>query len=186
MFLLTVRQTLRYGAREGVRVALAPLVTDVPIILVSLLVLQRLQGHDGVLGAVAFAGGLYVLGIGLQTVRAEPLVLPHAASAPASLRQGALINALNPHPYLFWTTVGGPYLVRATQDSVAPAWLFIVGFYVCLVGSKILVALTTGRFCGWLTGRPYRSILRGLGLLLCGFAGMLLRDALMLMGWLSG
>ena len=29
----------------------------------------------------------------------------------ADLRRSALVNALSPHPWLFWITVGGPLLV---------------------------------------------------------------------------
>ena len=36
---LVISQTLKHGIREGAKVAMAPLITDLPIILVSLLVL---------------------------------------------------------------------------------------------------------------------------------------------------
>ncbi len=39
---LVITQTLRHDIREGVKVAMAPLITDLPIILLSLLVLSRL------------------------------------------------------------------------------------------------------------------------------------------------
>ena len=40
---LVLSHTVRYGVREGVKIALAPLLTDLPIILVSMLVLTKLS-----------------------------------------------------------------------------------------------------------------------------------------------
>jgi threonine/homoserine/homoserine lactone efflux protein len=156
-----------------------------PIIVISLLVLRQFAEAGPVLGLVAAVGALYVLVLGVECFRSGPLVIDPNSAPPASLRKGALINALSPHPYLFWATVGGPYLMRIPQNRVLSAALFVGGFYVCLIGAKMLVALLIGRFRGRMTGRPYRLILRALGLLLFGFAGLLLTDALALMGWLT-
>jgi len=48
---LVVSQTLQYGTMEGIKVAIAPLLTDCPIILVSLFVLARVANSPAVLGA---------------------------------------------------------------------------------------------------------------------------------------
>ena len=40
---LVIRETLRHGTKEGLKVAAAPLLTDAPIIALSLLVLARLE-----------------------------------------------------------------------------------------------------------------------------------------------
>ncbi len=43
---LVVTQTLQYSVREGIRVSMAPLITDVPIILISFFILSRLATFE--------------------------------------------------------------------------------------------------------------------------------------------
>ena len=58
---LVISQTLRHGIREGVKVAVAPLVTDLPIILTATFVLTRLANYHAVLGSISLIGALFVL-----------------------------------------------------------------------------------------------------------------------------
>ena len=95
---LVITQTLKHNAREGVKVAAAPLITDLPIILLSLLVLTRLTDFDVILGLISLAGGLYVLHLAYGSLRVEPVNLQASDRQPRSLSKGALINLLNPHP----------------------------------------------------------------------------------------
>ena len=53
------------------------------------------------------------------------------------------------------------------------------GFYLLLVGSKILLALLAARSRRFLAGRAYRTVMRALALLLGLFALLLFRE-----GWL--
>ncbi|MDH3383440.1 MAG: LysE family translocator, partial [Deltaproteobacteria bacterium] len=41
---MVLSQTIRHGAREGIKIAAAPLLTDLPIILVSTFLLAKLSG----------------------------------------------------------------------------------------------------------------------------------------------
>jgi threonine/homoserine/homoserine lactone efflux protein len=182
---LVLSQTIRHGTREGVKVALAPLVTDLPIILLSLLVLSRLSQFTSVLGVLSLLGGLYILFLAYESLRAEGLAVEAGDRGPQSFGRGVLVNALNPHPYLFWLTVGGPVMLKAWAESPASAVLFIAGFSGCLVGSKIFLALLAGRTRHLLNDRTYRVLMRVLGALLVLFALLLLREGLALMGVFS-
>ena len=61
---------------------------------------------------------------------------------------------------------------------VAAAWAlgtsaiiaFCVGFFGCLCGSKLALALLAGRYRAHLTGPPYRWIMRGLAIAMAVFA----------------
>jgi threonine/homoserine/homoserine lactone efflux protein len=181
---LVVTQTLQHGIREGAKVAMAPLLTDLPIILVSLLVLSRLSRFEPLLGVVSVLGGAYVLLLAYGSLRtgATNLVEPH--DRPRSFRKGAMINALNPHPYLFWATVGGPFLLRNGEQGVAAPFLFLLAFYLFLVGSKVILAVLVGRSRTLLRKRGYAWSQRVMGCLLALFAALLLRDGLLSLGWL--
>ncbi len=178
---LVVSQTVRHGPREGLKVAMAPLITDAPIVLLSVLVLSRLES-DAVLGIIALAGGAFVAYLAIESLRTTRLAVGDEGSAPRSWRQGATVNALSPHPYLFWITVGAPILLAAAANGPVGPAAFLVGFYACLIGSKVAVALTVGASRGALTGGAYPWIMRALGAVLAVFAVLLLREGLVLLG----
>jgi threonine/homoserine/homoserine lactone efflux protein len=179
---LVVTQTLRHRVREGVKVAMAPLITDVPIILVALAVLSRLSDFDRLLGAVSLAGSGYVFYIAYGSFRTGPVTVETTHEQPHSIRKGATINALNPHPYLFWATVGAPLVLKTAAHGLLPPALFMLCFYLFLVGSKVLLAFIVGRSRAFLTQKRYIWTMRVLGCLLGVFAVVLLKDALFFLG----
>lgn len=183
---LVVTQTVRHGPREGLKVATAPLITDAPIVLGSVLILSRLSSSDAILGAIALGGGVFVGFLAVESLRTTRLDTFAGTGEPRSWRQGALVNALSPHPYLFWITVGAPILVGAAAAGPAGPIAFLVGFYACLVGSKMTVAAAVGASRGALTGRAYPWIMRALGALLLVFAVLLLREGAILLGVIGG
>lgn len=66
---LVASETLRHGVRAGVRVALAPLLTDLPIILAAILLLRPLADQNLPLASIHFAGGAYLAWLGFQGLR---------------------------------------------------------------------------------------------------------------------
>lgn len=174
---LVVSQTLRFGTAEGLKVALAPLLTDLPIVLVSVLLLSRLSGSGTVFGVISLTGGLYLGFLALEALRTEPVETDFSDADPKSWRRGALVNFLNPHPYLFWMTVGGPLILKGMQKDPISPLLFVTGFYILLIGSKLFLAGVIGRYRGFLSSRGYVIVVRSLGLVLAGLGLFLLRDA---------
>lgn len=191
---LTITQTLQRGWRAGVAIALAPLLTDLPIILLALVLVQRLP--PTAFGWLGIIGGLFVFYLGVDTLRSTRVghgthvTVPGEAaqvSSPsdttrAALRRGAITNVLNPHPYLFWGTVGAQVIVRSAASSgIAGAAGFLVGFYLLLVGSKLVVALLVNGSRQWLRGRAYRRLLIASGVLLLVLGSLLMRDGFLLL-----
>jgi threonine/homoserine/homoserine lactone efflux protein len=162
---LVIRTTLQDGAGAGIRVAFSPLLTDVPIIALALVLAASLP--EAALGALGIAGGAFVIWLGVEALRESPAQVEAAAGAAAPQRdllRGALTNALSPHPWVFWLTVGAPILA---QGDAADSVLFLVAFYLLLIGVKVAVALAIGAGRGRLTqGRGYVLLLRGSALLL--------------------
>jgi threonine/homoserine/homoserine lactone efflux protein len=179
---LVISESVRNGTRAGIRVALSPLLTDLPVILLSTLALSWVAGFNLLLGGITLAGGLFVFYLAWESLRAAPLPPDQPAAAQHSLRRGVMVNALNPHPYLFWLTVGAPTLLRAWNETPFSAAGFLLGFYACLVGSKVVVAWLVGRWRSFFTGPAYRWIMRLLGVLLAVFAVLLVREGLGLLG----
>jgi threonine/homoserine/homoserine lactone efflux protein len=169
---VVIRSTLEGGFAAGARVACGPLVTDLPIIVLAVVLAASLP--EAALAGLGLVGGLFVLWLGTEALRdvPEPVeVAVGGATVAGSIRRGALVNVLNPHPWIFWITVGAPIL---GDGSAAQAALFLAAFYLMLIGSKVAVAAALGAGRErLLRGSGYRWALRGSGLLLLA-AGVLL------------
>lgn len=179
---LVIAQTLRHGKKEGVKVALAPLATDLPIIAAAIFVVSRLSRMEPVLGGIALGGGLYVLYLAWECVHTGPVKLELTKVRPHSLRKGFFANLLSPHPYLFWITVGAPMMVKFGRDHLAAALGFIACFYLLLVGSKVLLAILVGKYSKALSSRGYVTAMRLMGAALAIFSFFLFKDAYRFLG----
>ena len=174
---LVLSQTLAHGPREGVKVALAPVLTDAPILLAAWLLLSRAAGHPAVLGVVALAGAALLVRYGWECFKAPPPQAGSPRQAPRSVLRGMAANFANPHPYLFWATIGGPLLLKAGQSSGAAGVVTFLGvFYAAIVGAKVAAAVLAGRFRRFLDSRAYRAVMAVLGLSLLYFAFVFARQ----------
>jgi threonine/homoserine/homoserine lactone efflux protein len=181
LFALVLSHTVRHGVREGIKIAVAPLLTDLPIILVSTFLLAKVTGSRAPLGVISLMGGFFLLYMSHETWTARRQDPETVAAGPQSLWKGVITNALSPHPYLFWLTVGAPTIIRGWETGPSAAVAFLAGFYGCLVGSKVFLAVLTARSKHLLTERAYQYLMRALGMLLLLFAGLLFRDGLSLL-----
>ena len=180
---LVISETLRHDTKSGIEVALAPLLTDLPIILLTFYILTKLSNFNTVLGVISLTGGFVVLFMGWEGLRSKGIEVNTQIDPPASLTKGMLANVLNPHPFLFWLSVGAPIMNRAIEVSVIALAAFIFGFYVMLVGSKVLLAILVGKSKSFLNGRLYVYTLRFFGMVLCLFSLFLFREGLKLLGF---
>lgn len=179
---LVITQTLSHGIREGFKVAAAPLVTDLPIILAATFLLTRLANYRPVLGTISLVGGLFVLLLAWESFRTVGVDTVAGDAAPQSLGKGIMVNLLSPYPYLFWLTVGAPMIVKGWTAGSLRSGAFVAGFMVCLVGAKLAIAVAAGRSRKFLRGHAYFTIMRLLGLMLVVFAILLIRDGLIMLG----
>jgi len=163
---LVISETLQRDVLAGVKVALAPIITDLPIVIFTMLVLSKISGYHGVLGVISILGGCLVAYMGYENIRTRGMRLDLDGVRINSLSKGVLANALSPHPYLFWLGVGAPIMNKAMSQNIAAAFSFVVGFYIFLVGSKIALALIVGKSKEFLYGNFYIYLMRTLGLLL--------------------
>jgi threonine/homoserine/homoserine lactone efflux protein len=130
---------------------------------------------------VTAAGGLLVIYLGIDALRtARHAQLPSTSDEVGTgneLWKGALVNALNPHPYLFWATVGGPTLLAGWRERPALGVAFVAGFYTLLLGSKVFIAWLVGSQRRRLSPHIYRAALIILGVALLVLGAILIRQA---------
>ena len=178
---LVLTETLTYGRRAGLAVAIAPLLTDGPIIAAAVFLFGRIEDSGPALGIISLAGGCLLASWGVAGLRARA---PEVGEAPTSARvwgslaKGVAANFLNPSPYLFWLTVGAPLLVRSADDDWGVAALFLSVFYLGLVGSKAVLAVLVARSRGVLGSHGYLWANRALALVLMLYAAIFIREGI--------
>ena len=183
---LGISRSLRDGARAGMLVALAPLLTDAPIIVAAALLVGSLP--PTIFGWLGILGGSYIVSLGVRGWREAwgrqidlaALSAKRGNNDDGSWRalfQAMIVNFLNPNPYLFWGTAGAPNLVKAyAQHGMLGGVAFIGGFYVMLVGVRMTLAYVIGRNRHAFSPQLYQRILLGSAALLVVLGGILMRD----------
>jgi threonine/homoserine/homoserine lactone efflux protein len=130
-----ISQALSHGWRRTLPAALAPLVSDWPIVVLMVLILTRLPGWA--MGLLNIASGVFILylarGAFLAWRRFDEAATVEAPSGDRSLLKAATMNLMSPGPYLFWGLVAGPLLVQAWSESPAGGLAFLVGFYGAMI-----------------------------------------------------
>ncbi len=133
-----ISQTLSQGWRRTWIAAFGPLLSDGPIVALVLLVLSQIP--DWFQRILQVAGGLFVLYLAWGAYKAWRAFAPGTMAAPQTgprnLLRAALMNALSPGPYLFWSLVIGPLLVTTWRENSANALSIVIGFYVAMVALK--------------------------------------------------
>lgn len=94
-----------------------------------------------------------------------------------------IVNLLSPHPWLFWMSIGGPILASAWQREPVSGAAFLAGFYLMLVGGKVVLALLLGSVRQRLNLTWYRRLLGFSGMLLVGAAAALLAEFIPWPAW---
>ncbi len=175
---LVITETITHNKSEGIKVAFAPLITDLPIILIAFFIFSRYSQFNLLMSLISFLGAIFLVYLGYECLRTKGLSIEIQKRKSGSLIKGIIVNILNPHPYLFWITVGTPVALKAYQVSIAAAVIFFLSFYSFLIGSKITIVLLVERSRIFLTNMTYIWTMRILGLSLFIFAALFLVDSI--------
>lgn len=182
---LVISETLRHNKTEGVKIAVAPLITDIPIVLLTIFILSKMASSDIILGVISILGGIFIAYLGYDSIKSKGIEIDIQNLKLKSIRKGIIVNILSPHPYIFWLMVGAPITIKAYQASPVAAFAFIIAFYVLLVGSKISIALVVDRSRAFLKNKVFIWTIRILGLVLLIFAILLIKEGLSYLGFFT-
>jgi threonine/homoserine/homoserine lactone efflux protein len=161
---VTISETLQHGKWEGIKVAISPLITDLPIVLSVLFILSHLTSSNFVIGIIAFFGASYLIYSGMESLKIKPNSFELKLEKKDALKRGIIVDFGNPHPYIFWLSIGGPIIFKSLSTDILAAILFIFGFYSLLVGSKVIITLIVERSKYFINSKYYVSIVRALGI----------------------
>jgi threonine/homoserine/homoserine lactone efflux protein len=165
-----ISQTLSRGWRRAWIAAFAPLLSDGPIVALVLLVLSQVP--DWFQRVLQIAGGLFVLYLAWGAFKAWKSFTPVEETAPQngpqSLLRAALMNALSPGPYLFWSLVIGPLIVTTWRENPSNALSIVLAFYFAMIGLNIGIVIIFGQAARF--GNQVRKAMLGVSVLaLAGF-----------------
>ena len=158
-----ISRAMTDGWRRALPAAAAPIGSDIIIGPLVLLVLTRLP--QVALNVIQVVGALVILFLAWGAYRAwrsgqivDREKAAHSEAAHQSFLQATAVSFLNPNPYISWSTIMGPIVLRAWADTPVFAVAFIVGFYVAMVGLNATIIILFGR-AGDLGPKVARTVL---------------------------
>ena len=138
-----ISQTLSKGWRRTLPAAFAPLISDGPIIVLVVILLSRIQGWF--INVLQCVGGVYLFYLAVDALKAwrnynmETVI--HSSSSRQSVMQAAVVNFLNPGPYLGWSLVMGPLLLKGWRETPVNGIALLAGFYISMIVSLMGIIL---------------------------------------------
>ncbi len=138
-----ISQSLVKGWRRTLPAALAPILSDGPIILLVLLVLTRVPAW--LVPALQLVGGIFLLFLAFGAYKTwRGFATAKASSSQASQQtvlKAVAVNLLNPNPYLAWSLVMGPLLLEGWQEDPLHGIALLAGFYAVLTSCQVGIIL---------------------------------------------
>jgi threonine/homoserine/homoserine lactone efflux protein len=141
-----ISQALMRGWQKSLPSALAPLISDGPIIALCLLVLSQVPAW--LQRSLYIAGGLFVLYLAYGTYKSwknfDPRLPDTETKSRQTLLKAALTNMLAPGAYIFWTLVTGPILIRGWREAPINGISLLLGFYATMILSLGAIIIVFG------------------------------------------
>ena len=135
---------IKGGWKKALPAAFAPLVTDGPVVLLVLVILNNLP--VAFLRALQIGGALFIFYLAWESLQAyrqfrDIEEAPQETGTWGTLLKAATMNLLGPGPWLFWSLINGPNLLITW--AVSPWWgvAYLASFYGVFILSNIALIL---------------------------------------------
>ena len=168
---MVIRESLSKGLKAGMWTAAAPIFTDGPMIIASLLLAGWMATQPSILFSISLLGALFLTKMGLECFSLEaPDPDNTDIDASGSFKRGIVTNLLNPHVYMFWFLIGGPLMASAAEQEPLAPILYAICFLITIILVKASIAWLFVGGGTWLSPRKYRIAMVICGLAMLGFA----------------
>jgi threonine/homoserine/homoserine lactone efflux protein len=127
-------QSITNGWRKTFPLVFAPLISDLPVIILVLFVLTNVP-HE-VLWILQSVGGLFLLYLAFNAYKAWHVFHQNEVQEIQPQRnvlKAAMVNILNPNPYLAWSLILGPLLIKGWNENPANGIILLISFYSFMV-----------------------------------------------------
>ncbi|MCI0555334.1 MAG: LysE family transporter [Anaerolineae bacterium] len=142
-----ISETLTKGWKRSLLIAFSPLISDGPIIALCLLVLNQVPLWFQ--RFLYIAGGLFVLYLAYGAYKSwkyfDSNNLLAESGNQKSILKGALMIMISPGPYIYWSLVTGPILLRGWRESPLIGLGFLAGFYAVVILGLTAIILVFGK-----------------------------------------
>ena len=182
---VVIKETLAGGFKAGMRAASAPIFTDGPLILVSVILAGWIATQPMMLFIISLIGALFLTRMGIECFSLDPPTRDYDESElPESFKRGILTNLLNPNVYAFWFLVGGPLMASSVNKEPLAPFSYAIAFLVTIVLVKMTIAYFFSKTKGNISVSKYRLSLKLCGLAMLIFAMSFVYKAMTL--WQAG
>jgi threonine/homoserine/homoserine lactone efflux protein len=135
-------QSLTNGWRKTIPLVFAPLISDVPIIVLMLFVLTNIPQEF--IQILQCFGGLFLLYLAYnayKTWRKFNQNKKPEVSQQQHFFKAVIVNLLNPGPYLGWSLVMGPLLIKGWMANPVNGIVLVIGFYSSMILYSIVMVI---------------------------------------------
>ncbi len=136
--------SLKNGWRKTIYLALTPLFSDLPILILFMTLFSKFS--ENVLHIIHLIGGVVILYLAYHTYKSFSKELSphpegvedeysHLANEPKlkMLFSSVMLNWVNPNVYIFWGTIGAPIALKGLALSKLNMLAFVLTFYIFLI-----------------------------------------------------
>lgn len=136
-------QSITNGWRKTIPLVFAPLISDLPVIILVIFILTAVP--PAVLGVLQCLGGIFLLYLAFKaykTLCSLNTKDKQGTMGYGNLFKAVLVNLFNPNPYLGWSLVMGPMLIKGWSETPKNGVALVTGFYSSMiVYSAVMVIL---------------------------------------------
>lgn len=135
-------QSVTNGWRKTIPLVFAPLLSDLPVIILVLFVLTSVPNE--VLAVLQCFGGIFLFYLAFKAFRTFRSLTENKrpdTSGHGNLFKAVLVNLFNPNPYLGWSLVMGPMLIKGWSESPGNGIALITGFYSSMIIYTVIMVI---------------------------------------------
>ena len=147
-----ISQTFANGWRRTLPASFSPLISDIPIIILVLFLLSQLPAW--LIQILHIAGAFFLFYLVYDTYKTwknfDENRKSEVQTNQQTLFKAALVNFLNPNPYLGWSLVMGPLFLKGYNEAPINGVILVISFYATLVAgiAGIIILFAVARNLG--------------------------------------
>jgi threonine/homoserine/homoserine lactone efflux protein len=139
-----ISQALKIGWRRTLPATFAPLITDLPIAVLVILLLSRMP--IWLEQVLHLCGGVFVLYLAFGTFMVyksfDVNKTVEVQSSQTTVLKAVVVNFLSPGPYLGWSLVLGPLMIKGWREAPTNGIALVVTFYgILIITSMAIIVL---------------------------------------------
>ena len=131
---LIVAESLRGGFRSGAKIAIAPILTDIPFIIAAIILARSMNQSPVLLAVTSFIGAAFLAYLAITNIRVKKNDFQLDTTYKGSVWKGITMNLLNPNMYIWWFSVSTPFFAQGNATGS-------IMFACALLGSSVLLMI---------------------------------------------